>query len=81
VSLKQWINLLLLLVVLFVLVYAAVELLMGDWIAGRRARLDDAEIERVLAQVRVEVESGCTCDGCTYIRSVCAAAGPTGGVL
>lgn len=72
-SLKQWINLALLMFVLVVLAYEAVRLLMGDWLTRREPSLTDAEVMRLFAQVRTEVESGCTCEGCVYIRGVLAA--------
>lgn len=67
---KELISGILLVVVLFFLVREAVQLLMEDWRPERAPRRDDVEIERVFAEIRAELESGCVCDGCIYIRSV-----------
>jgi hypothetical protein len=67
---KELISFVLLVIVLYFLAREAVELLMGDWRPERTPRLNDVEIERVFAEIRAELESGCCCDGCTYIRSV-----------
>lgn len=77
-SLHQWINLALLVIVLLIAAVALVKLLMQDWLPIRHDRAmatyrpqysDEDAVSAALAAVGAEARAGCPCQACDRIRA------------